>query len=134
MDTTERLNGTELNHQGSPWKIFITTKPFSSYHPISPILVVLVPKWCPTLCEPIIYIPPGSFVHEIFPGKVTRVGCHFFLQTVFSIEESNLHLLDWQMNSLPLSHQGRPIPHPRQSLLFTFCFCRFTYTLNRIIK
>ena len=104
---------TELNCQGSPWNIFITTKPFGYYPPISAILaVVLVTKLYLTLCEPMVYIPPGSFVHEIFPGKVTRVGCYFLLQIVFSTKESNPCLLHWQVNSLPLSHQGSPIPHP----------------------
>ena len=35
---------------------------------------------CPTLCNPTDYSPPGSCVHGIFPGKNTRVGCHFLLQ------------------------------------------------------
>ena len=26
---------------------------------------------------------PGSFVHGIFPGKNTTVGCHFLLQGIF---------------------------------------------------
>ena len=38
-------------------------------------------------------------------GKNTRVGCHFLLQGIFPIQESNLHHLYWQADSLPLSHQ-----------------------------
>ena len=46
-----------------------------------------------------------------FPGKNTGVGCHFLLQGIFPTQGSNsslLHLLHWQVNSLPLSHQRSP--------------------------
>ena len=46
-----------------------------------------------------------------FPGKNTRVGCLLLLQGIFPTYGSNpylLHLLHWQVNSLPLSHQGSP--------------------------
>ena len=43
-----------------------------------------------------------------FPGKNTEVGCHFFLQEIFLIQESNPHLLHWQVASLLLSHVGSP--------------------------
>ena len=38
-----------------------------------------VAQSCPTLCDPLDRIPPGSSVHGIFPGKNTGVGCHFLL-------------------------------------------------------
>ena len=38
----------------------------------------------------------------------TRVGCHFLLQGIFPTQGSNLCLLHWQADSLPLSHQGSP--------------------------
>ena len=41
-----------------------------------------------------------------FPGKNTGVGCHFLLQRIFPSQRSNLHLLHWQEDSLPLSHHG----------------------------
>ena len=42
-----------------------------------------------------------------FPGKKTRVGCHFLLQGIFLIQVLNLHLLHCQVNFFfPLSHQG----------------------------
>ena len=47
-----------------------------------------------------------------FPGKNTRVGCHFFLQWIFLTHGSNLcllHLLHWQACSLPLAPPGKPI-------------------------
>ena len=40
-----------------------------------------------------------------FPGKNTAVGCHFLLQGIFHPQGSNLCLLHWQKDSLPLSHQ-----------------------------
>ena len=53
--------------------------------------------------------PPGSSVHGDFPGKKTGVGCHFLLYGIFWTQRSNLHLLHWQMDSLPLSHLGSPL-------------------------
>ena len=46
-----------------------------------------------------------------FPAKNIGVGCHFLLQWIFLTQGSNpclLHLLHWQVDSLPLSHQGSP--------------------------
>ena len=43
--------------------------------------------------------PPGSSVHGILQAKNTGMGCYFFLQGIFLIQESNLHflyLLYWQ--------------------------------------
>ena len=54
------------------------------------------------------YSPPGSRPWN-FPGKNTRMDCHFLLRGIFPTQRSNpclLHLLYWQANSLPLSHQG----------------------------
>ena len=39
-----------------------------------------------------------------FPGKNTGVGCQFLLQGIFLTQRSNLCLLHWQADSLPLSH------------------------------
>ena len=43
-----------------------------------------------------------------FPGKNTGVGCHFLIQGIFPTQGSNPHLLHWQVDSLPLSHQRSP--------------------------
>ena len=43
------------------------------------------------------------------PGKNTGVGCHAILQGIFLIQELNLRLLHWQVDSLLLSHQGSPL-------------------------
>ena len=43
-----------------------------------------------------------------FPGKDTGVGCHFLLQGIFPTQGSNLCLLHWHVDYLPLSHSGNP--------------------------
>ena len=43
-----------------------------------------------------------------FPGKNIGAGCHFFHQGIFPTQGSNLHLLHWKAESLPLHHQGSP--------------------------
>ena len=68
--------------------------------------------WDPlrTLWDPLTYSPPGFSVHGIFPGKNNGVGCYFLLQEIFPDQGLNLRLLHWQVDSLPLSHQGSPHP------------------------
>ena len=39
-----------------------------------------------------------------FPGKNTGVGCHFLLRGIFLTQGCLL----WQVDSLPLNHQGSP--------------------------
>ena len=56
---------------------------------------------CQTLCNSMDYSPPGSFVH----GKNSGASCHFLLQGIFPTQGWNphlLHLLFWQVDSLPL--------------------------------
>ena len=48
---------------------------------------------CLTLCNPLDYSPPGSFVHGIFSGKNNGVDCHFLLQEIFPTQRSNPRLL-----------------------------------------
>ena len=43
------------------------------------------------------------------PGKTTGVGSHFFLQGIFSIQASNLHLLHYWWILYLLSHRGSPL-------------------------
>ena len=43
-----------------------------------------------------------------FLDKNTGVGCYFLLQGIFPDQGSNLHLLHWQMGSLPLYHLISP--------------------------
>ena len=60
----------------------------------------------PALCDSMNYSLPGSSVRGDFPGKDTGVGCHVFFLGIFPTQGSNprlLHLLLWQVGSLPLS-------------------------------
>ena len=43
------------------------------------------------------------------------MGCHFLFQGVFLTQRLNLHLLNWQLDSLPLCHLG--------SLYIYICVC-----------
>ena len=52
--------------------------------------------------------PAGLICPWDFPSNNTGVGCHFFLQGIFWTQRSNLCLLNWQEDSLRLSHQGSP--------------------------
>ena len=77
-------------------------------------LLLFSPKSCPALCNPIDCSLPGSSVHRV---SQAGVGCHFLLQGIFLTQGVNPHLLDWQVDSLPLSHQGSP------SLEYFITFC-----------
>ena len=83
--------------------------------PPSPVCAKLLLS-CPTVCNPMNCRLPGSSVHGNSLGKNTRVGYHFLLQRIFPTQESNphlLHLLHWQVGSLPLappSKHQRVIP------------------------
>ena len=44
-----------------------------------------------------------------FPGKNTRVGCHFLLQGIFPTQGLNQDRLCQQVDSLPLGHLGSPL-------------------------
>ena len=75
----------------------------------------LVTKLYPTVCDPMGCSLIGSSVHGIsqmrilaFPGENTGVGCHFLVQGIFPTQGSNPHLLNWQEESLLLTHEGSP--------------------------
>ena len=50
----------------------------------------------------------GSSVHGTFQARILEWIGHFLLQGIFLTQESNQHLLFWQVDSLPLSHLGSP--------------------------
>ena len=63
---------------------------------------------------------PWNFFHQEYLRRLP-----FFLQGIFLTQGSNPHFLHWQMDSLPLSHQGSSFPPKTQSLydiknLFSF--------------
>ena len=43
------------------------------------------------------------------------MGCHFLLQGIFQTQGSNLYLLHWQDDSLPLSYLGSPSENPNST-------------------
>ena len=56
---------------------------------------------CPTLCDFMDFIPPGSYIHGDSPGKNTGEGCHALPQGVFLTRLSNSCLLcigRWVLN------------------------------------
>ena len=71
--------------------------------------------WCESVSLSVVsdsLWPPWTIAHQapLSMGFPTGVGCYFLLQRIFLIQGSNSHLLHWQADSLPLSHQGSPIP------------------------
>ena len=80
---------------------------------------------CRTLCNPMEYNPLDSSVHGDSPGKNTGVDCHALLQGIFPTQGLNpclLHLLHWQVGSLPLAPLGSPT-HSTQSVWVHMCVC-----------
>ena len=68
---------------------------------------VLVAQSCPALCDPTDYLTRFLCPWD-FSGKNPGVGCHFLPQGSFLTQGLNLRLPHWQVDSLPLSHQGSP--------------------------
>jgi len=63
------------------------------------------------------YSPPSSSVHGNFSSKNPEMGCHFLLQGIFPTQELNTRLLQWQADSLALSHQvGRQRGRKKENL------------------
>ena len=50
----------------------------------------------------------APFCPQNFPGKNTGVCCLFLLHRIFPTQGLNLCLLNWQADSLSLSHLGNP--------------------------
>ena len=68
----------------------------------------LVPKSCPTLCEPMDYSLPGPSAHGDSSGKSTGVGCHVLLQGIFPTQGSNPSIPHCRQILYQLSYQGSP--------------------------
>ena len=60
-----------------------------------------------TLCSPMDYSPPDSSVHEIFQARILGWVAIFFSSGIFLTQGLNLHLLHWQMDSLPMRYLRR---------------------------
>ena len=70
------------------------------------VIVVLVTESWLTLLGPHELKPTSILCPQDFPSKNTGVSCYFFLQGIFLTQGLNPCLLNWQADSLPLSHQG----------------------------
>ena len=69
------------------------------------------------------------------PGKDTGVGCHFFLQGIFSTQGQNpsvLCLLLWQAASLPLAPPGKPQDSWSLSILIIWPALISAFQLNSL--
>ena len=69
---------------------------------------------CLTFCDPMDCSPTGSSVHGVLQARVLEWGAIFLLQRIFPTQGSNphlLHLLHWQVGSLPLSPPGKLCIH-----------------------
>ena len=90
-----------------------------------------VAKSCPTLCNPMDCSPIRLLCPWDFPVKNTGVGFYFLLQGIFPTQGWNSHMLHWQADSLPLSHQGSP---PATGYFQTYLGIRFMWRLKKCPK
>ena len=66
-----------------------------------------VAQSCLTVCNTMDCSLPGFSIHRMdFPGKITRVGCHFFFQGILPTQGSNPGLPHCRQMLYCLSHQG----------------------------
>ena len=74
-------------------------------------------RWAQFLSRIRLFVTLWTVAHQAllslgFSGKNPGMGCHFLLQGIFPTQGLNpclLHLLHWQVDSLPLSHLGKVI-------------------------
>ena len=59
-------------------------------------------------CNPMDCSPPGSSLHGISQARILK-WVAFPSPGDLTSQGANLHLLNWQADSLPVSHQGRPL-------------------------
>ena len=97
------------------FRIHALWEPLFSQFPVFAVIKImygccccLLAKSCPTLLRLHGLQPPRLPCPWDFPAKNTGVGCHFVLQGIFPIQGLSTYFLHWQVNSLPLSHQGSP--------------------------
>ena len=66
---------------------------------------------CLTVGDPMDCSPPGSSVHGTFQARILELVAISYPRGIFLIQGLNpsiLHLLHWQVDSMPLSHLGSP--------------------------
>ena len=64
---------------------------------LSLLISLILPVWSP------------DQQHQALLGTCCGVGCHFLLQGIFPTQGLNPRFLHWEVDSLPLSHQGSSI-------------------------
>ena len=69
---------------------------------------VLVTPSCLTLCDPIDCSQPGSSISGISQTRILEWVAIYFSRGSYQSRDLNPHLLNWQVDSLPLSHWGSP--------------------------
>ena len=120
MVKKERKGQCESENQEIPapfhtlFCLFLYERVFSDYavmqgHSVFDNCCCLVTESCPALLQPHGLQPTSLLCPWDFLGKNTGTGCHFLLQGIFWTQVLNPWLLHWQVDSLPLSHQGSPI-------------------------
>ena len=65
-----------------------------------------------------------------FPRQEYWSGLLFLLQGISLTQGSNPSLFHWQVNSLPLSHQGSPFPIVKKTFNYTSITSNFSPLLN----
>ena len=80
--------------------------------------VCSIAQLCLILFDPLDYSPPGSPVHE-FSKQEYRSGLPFpYSGYIFLTQGSNLNLLHWQADSLPMN----PLKKKKHTYLVSKCF------------
>ena len=80
-----------------------------AHHEVSKLILE---KWkCSSLSHVQLFVTPWTVACQAllfmeFSRRQYGVDCHALLQGIFPTQGSNLGLLHWQEDSLPLSHQG----------------------------
>ena len=93
-------------------------------------------QFCPTLCDPMDYSPPGSSVHGIFQVRILEwVAISFSRSSSQPLYSRNgthlLCLLHSQVDSIPLTQLRNPInlSNMLYSLIFKITFCDFACSM-----
>ena len=73
----------------------------------------------PTLCDLKDCSPPYSSIHGICLAKILEWAANSYSRG--SAQGSNLHLLHWQTDSLPLNTWEDHTPNKQELLLFSYC-------------
>ena len=72
------------------------------------VCVCVCAQSCPTLCNPMDCSPPGSSVHGVLQARILEWVAISYSKV--SSQGSNLYLLHWSADSLPLGHLGSSWP------------------------